>query len=148
MMTRRYVVRGQAVTQEKIELAKKLRRDMTEAERTLWQSLRANHLDGLHFRRQQIIDGYIVDFYCFRTGLVVEVDGDIHDLQIEDDEARETALTRRGLHVIRFRNDEVLTQLPDVLQRIRMACREFSTEGGAPPPLQGEGPGERSGEPR
>ena len=52
---------------------------MTPAEKILWQELRANKL-GVHFRRQQAIAGFIVDFYCHKAGLVVEVDGDIHDL--------------------------------------------------------------------
>ncbi|MCC6986377.1 MAG: DUF559 domain-containing protein [Anaerolineales bacterium] len=54
--------------------------------------MRANKL-GVHFRRQQVIQGFIVDFYCHRAGLVVEVDGDIHDLQKEEDERREKAVS-------------------------------------------------------
>ena len=57
---------------------------MTPAEKILWNELRANKL-GVHFRRQQVIAGFIVDFYCHKAGLVVEVDGDIHDLQKEED---------------------------------------------------------------
>ena len=58
----------------------------TPAEKTqsVWQELRENKL-GVHFRRQQVIAGFIVDFYCHKAGLVVEVDGDIHDLQQEED---------------------------------------------------------------
>jgi very-short-patch-repair endonuclease len=55
---------------------------MTPAERILWQELRGNKL-GAHFRRQQIIAGFIVDFYCHKVALVIEVDGDVHDLQKE-----------------------------------------------------------------
>ncbi len=54
--------------------------------RSIWQELRGNKL-GVHFRRQQVIAGFIVDFYCHKAALVVEVDGDIHDLQQEEDAA-------------------------------------------------------------
>ena len=87
---------GQKVTKEKQERACELRRDMTPAERLLWKEVRANKL-GVHFRRQQVIQGFIVDFYCHKAGLVVEVDGDIHDLQKEEDERRETVLSAWGL---------------------------------------------------
>ena len=62
----------------------------------------------VHFRRQQVIAGYIVDFYCHKSALVVEVDGDIHDLQQEEDARREKALSELGLRMVRFRNDEVV----------------------------------------
>ena len=74
------IVTDQIVTKEKLECAKELRREMTPAEKLLWQEIRANKL-GVRFRRQQIIQGFIVDFYCHRAWLVVEVDGDVHDLQ-------------------------------------------------------------------
>jgi len=74
------IIPGQRVTKEKLERAKELRRNMTSAEKLLWQEVRAKKL-GVRFRRQQIIAGFIVDFYCHRAALVVEVDGDIHDLQ-------------------------------------------------------------------
>ena len=91
---------------------------MTPAENALWQELRANKL-GVHFRRQQIIAGFIVDFYCHKVALVIEVDGDIHDLQKEEDARREKVLNELGLRVIRFRNDEVLKNLPIVVGKIR-----------------------------
>src|SRR3972149_3006786 len=78
------IIPGQTVTKEKLQRAKELRRDMTPAEKILWQELRANKL-GVHFRRQQVVAGFIVDFYCHKAGLVIEVDGDIHDLQQEED---------------------------------------------------------------
>ena len=65
---------------------------MTPAEKILWEELRANK-PGVHFRRQQIIAGFIVDFYCHKAALVIEVDGDIHDLQKEEDERWEKVLS-------------------------------------------------------
>ncbi len=72
------IVIGQKVSPSKVERTKEFRRQMTPEEKILWQRLRANRLNGLHFRRQQIIDGFIVDFYCHSAGVVVEVDGEIH----------------------------------------------------------------------
>jgi very-short-patch-repair endonuclease len=91
---------------------------MTPAEKLLWKELRANKL-GVHFRRQQVIAGFIVDFYCHKADLVVEVDGDIHDLQPEEDARREKVLREMGLTIVRFRNEEVLKDLPTVVARIR-----------------------------
>ena len=112
------IVTNQRVSKEKLQRAKELRRDMTPAEKTLWNELRANKL-GVHFRRQQIIEGFIVDFYCHKVSLVIEVDGDIHDLQREEDARREKALSELGLMVIRFRNDEVARNTSCVVERIK-----------------------------
>ena len=87
---------GQKVTKEKQERARELRREMTPAEKILWEELRANKL-GVHFRRQQVIQGFIVDFYCHQAGLVIELDGDVHDLQQDEDARREKVLTEMGL---------------------------------------------------
>ena len=111
------IIPGQTVTKEKLQRAKELRRDMTPAEKILWQELRANKL-GVHFRRQQVIEGFIVDFYCHKAGLVVEVDGDIHDLQQAEDARREKVLKEMGLRIVRFRNDAVMKNLSAVVGKI------------------------------
>ena len=87
---------GQKVDPVKMARAKELRRDMTEAERILWRALRTNQLHGFHFRRQQVIDGFIADFYCYAAGLVVEFDGTSHQGRAEYDAERETVLTACG----------------------------------------------------
>ena len=112
------IVTNQKVTKEKLQRAKELRREMTPAERILWEELRANKL-GVHFRRQQVIQGFIVDFYCHKAGLVIEVDGDVHDLQKEEDERRERVLRELGLRIVRFGNDEVGRELSAVVGRIK-----------------------------
>lgn len=119
------IVSEQKVTKEKQQRARELRRDMTPAEKVLWAELRANKL-GVHFRRQQIIAGFIVDFYCHKSALVVEVDGDIHDLQQEEDARREKALRELGLKIVRFKNDEVLKNLSAVVGKIKelFCCKE------------------------
>jgi very-short-patch-repair endonuclease len=91
---------------------------MTPAEKILWQEVRANKLD-VRFRRQQVIQGFIVDFYCHKSALVVEVDGDIHDLQQEEDVRREKVLSALGLRVVRFRNDDVVRKLSTVVWKIK-----------------------------
>ena len=122
VVSKRHVITGQKIDPAKLQRAKEMRRNMTPAERRLWTELRANRLDGFHFRRQQIIDGFIVDFYCHAAGLVVEVDGALHDKQAEYDDERDRLLAARGLQVLRFRNREVLRELKGVLTRIRAAC--------------------------
>ena len=113
------IVTNQKITKEKLQRAKELRREMTPAEKILWEELRANKL-GVYFRRQQVIQGFIVDFYCHKAGLVIEVDGDIHDLQKEEDERREKVLSALGLRVVRFRNDEVMRNLSAVVGKIKV----------------------------
>ena len=112
------IVTEQCVTREKLQRARELRREMTPAEKILWQELRANKL-GDHFRRQQVIAGFIVDFYCHKSALVVEVDGDIHDLQQEEDARREEVLREMGLTIVRFRNENVIQDLPTVVRKIK-----------------------------
>lgn len=114
----RNIVIGQRVNRRKQALAKQYRRSLTVDERLLWQALRGNRLGGLHFRRQQVIDGYIVDFYCHAAALVVEVDGGVHEEQAAEDARRDAALARRGLRVLRLRNEDVRWNLSGVLERI------------------------------
>jgi very-short-patch-repair endonuclease len=122
------IVSGQKISQEKMARAKELRRDMTPAERRLWKRLKANQLDGWHFRRQQIIDGLIVDFYCHKAGLVVEVDGPIHKTQKVEDTERTQALNARNLRVLRFTNREVMNDIEVVLKVIASHLSTVSTD--------------------
>jgi very-short-patch-repair endonuclease len=119
------IVIGQKVTPVKIQRAKELRHQMTQEEKILWQYLRANRLNGLHFRRQQIIDGFIADFYCHAARLVIEVDGEIHQQQAEYDAERDRVLLARGLRLLRIKNEEVKQNLNSVLMRIsQVSCEE------------------------
>lgn len=123
-MPRRGVVSGQKVAGEKLERAREMRRAPTEAEEALWHALRRNQL-GAHFRRQQLISGFIVDFYCHSAGLVIEIDGAVHDSpdQRDADRKRDQALSELGLHIQRFRNEEILSNLPAALNKIRTLLR-------------------------
>ena len=101
-------------------ITKELRMNPTRAEELLWEEIRNKKL-GYRFRRQHPIGVYIVDFYCHKAALVVEVDGDIHDLQQDEDDRRAKALSELGLRVVRFGNDEVLrdTSRSTVVRRIK-----------------------------
>ena len=133
------IVIGQKVTDAKIQRAKQLRHNMTEAEKALWQAVRANRLNGWHFRRQQIIGGFIADFYCHAAALIIELDGPIHDNQQEYDQQRTELIKTYGIEVVRFKNEAILTQLPQALQEIDRLCRERANS----PSLQGKGLGDR-----
>ena len=123
------IIPGQRVTKEKLYRARELRSAMTPAEKILWRELRANKL-GVHFRRHacpggrcqgQVVEGFIVDFYCHKAGLVIELDGSIHEeeTQRESDAERDKALNELGLQIVRFRNEEVLMNLSRVVRRIQ-----------------------------
>ena len=72
-MKRLCPITQQAVSPGRVLRAKEMRREMTPAERKLWESLRSNRLGGFHFRRQQIIGPYFADFYCHEAGLIIEI---------------------------------------------------------------------------
>jgi len=116
-------------------IARENRAQATEAENVLWQAIRRHSLSGFRFRRQHVIDRFVVDFYCARARLVVEVDGPIHDSRAEDDATRQNHLESLNLRVLRFSNDEILGNLKDVLARLEAAL----TSPPAPSPQRGEG---------
>ena len=103
---------------EKMLYARLLRRDMTRAEVILWNALRGRRFLHCKFRRQTLIGPYIADFLCMAHHLIIELDGPIHDGQEEKDREREKNLRELGYHVLRFRNEEVMENIPLVLQRI------------------------------
>jgi len=100
-----------------IPIAREMRREPTEAENLLWQNLR-RHLLGFRFRRQHSIERFIVDFYCAKARLVIEVDGGIHQYQVEEDAVRKEYLESRGLKLIRFPNKDILSNIDEVISRI------------------------------
>src|SRR5712691_12655879 len=104
--------------------AKSLRRTMTRAETLLWRYLKAHHVDGLGFRRQVPMRGYIADFVCNSARLVVELDGETHDFvsRIERDRMRDAWFESQGYVVLRFTNYDVLTNLEGVIAAIHAAA--------------------------
>ncbi len=103
------------------KLARHLRLRGTDAERRLWQHLRDRQLGGYKFQRQRPIGHYVVDFICMEHRLVVEVDGGQHDWNADADRLRTEALVASGYRVIRFWNNDVLSNIEGVLQQILQA---------------------------
>ncbi|HEV7271753.1 endonuclease domain-containing protein [Pseudoxanthomonas sp.] len=99
-----------------LDHAKQLRRRMTDAERRLWQYLRAGRLEGLKFRRQHPVPPYIVDFCCVEARLVVELDGSQHSPAA--DAARTRYLQSQGWRVVRFWDNDVLREVEAVVTAI------------------------------
>ncbi len=102
------------------EYSRQLRENMTDAERHLWAKLRMKQLNGYQFYRQKPIGGYIVDFYCPRAKLGIEVDGGQHFVgeKVEDDRIKDEHMISLGFKVLRFTNTEVLTNIEGVIERI------------------------------
>ncbi len=102
------------------ELAKDLRRNMTDAETVLWMHLKSG-INGLKVRRQHPIGIYIADFYCHKVKLIIEADGLIHDKpEIKEyDEKREKDLIASGDYILHFSNKEIFTGIENVLGKIR-----------------------------
>jgi very-short-patch-repair endonuclease len=105
--------------------AKDMRHAPTPAEEKLWQHIRNRRIGGAKFRRQHSIHGFIVDFVCLEQQLIVEVDGEIHDLpdQHEYDVQRQAFLEAIGFRVLRFRNEDVLTAADAVTEVIGQALQ-------------------------
>ena len=103
--------------------ARHLRRNMTDAERALWSRLRKRQLKGLQFRRQYPLGRDIVDFVCLEQRLVIEVDGGQHNDQQAYDATRTSWLEAQGYRVLRFWNNDVLTQTHAVVESIAASLR-------------------------
>ena len=99
--------------------ARELRKNMTEPERSLWSLLRNRQIDGFYFRRQHPYGIYILDFYCFKANLVIEIDGPIHLRQLAYDNERTRYLESSGLKVLRFENKDIENRIEWVLNEIR-----------------------------
>ena len=117
------------------ENALEQKRYPTEAERCLWEILRANKM-GHRFRRQHIVGDFIVDFICLPLNLIIEVDGEYHNnpKQKEADHLRDSILNQAGYTILRFTNEEVIGNIENVIHRITSAMTES--------PLLGRGRGE------
>jgi very-short-patch-repair endonuclease len=130
--------------------AKRLRREMTNAEVKLWVHLRGRDLAGHRFRRQHPVGPYIVDFACVNLPLIVEVDGETHGSkpQKEHDARRTRYLEKRGWVVLRVFNVDVYNNLDGVLEALSERCHELNQELNSPPPFMGEVSAQRTeGEP-
>ncbi|HHH50166.1 MAG TPA: DUF559 domain-containing protein, partial [Saprospiraceae bacterium] len=110
-----------------LAFAKENRKNPTDAELFMWKHLRAKQLGKHKFRRQHIIDRYIVDFVCLEKSLIIEVDGGIHQLpeNKQSDAQRTERLNGLGFQVLRFKNEEVISNIENVLQQIKIKLKEL-----------------------
>src|SRR5919197_4891358 len=121
------------------ENSHRLRREMTDAERRLWQHLRGRQVEGRKFRRQHPVGCYVLDFVCLEARLVIEVDGGQHGERVKDDGLRTEWLEARGFRVLRFWNHEVLNKLDEAEAGIWQAVSLGAQPPSQPSPCQGEG---------
>ena len=116
-------------------IAKRLRLEATDAERVLWREVRAHRFAGFKFKRQSPLGLYVVDFVCYEAKLIVELDGGQHADQKEADEERTRWLASQGFRVLRFWNNDVLTNISGVMHVIEKNLLPLSP----PSPTRGEG---------
>ena len=148
-MPHRNIAAGQQIDAEKLDFARELRKQMTPAETRLWSSLRGRKLNGLKFRRQQIIDGFIADFFCSSAGLAIELDGSVHESQADYDANRDSVVSERGLRIIRISNDRIVFELEAMLVEISVIAGHTPSHSAdltpQPPLRNGEGEPEKIG---
>jgi very-short-patch-repair endonuclease len=113
---------------EKFSFARNLRRRATPTETLLWQKLRRRQLNGAKFRRQALVFGWIVDFYCPQVRLVIEVDGPIHNRLILQDRRRDLEMHRAGFSVMRIASDQVEMHMDRALDAITQAVKYLRGE--------------------
>lgn len=103
--------------------ARKNRKTETEAEEKLWNEVLRRKQTGYKFVRQKPIDRFVVDFYCSELMLAIEVDGNSHDKKLERDKSRDNFLKSCGIKTIRFRNEEILSDIEKVKNRLSSICQ-------------------------
>ena len=118
-----------------VTTARNLRKRLTDTERSLWSKIRARQIEGCKFRRQTPIGKYIVDFVCHEQRVIVEVDGGQHSENVEQDFIRDKWLREQGYRILRFWNNEVLTNIEGVLEVIRDNCKSHPPLKS--PPIEG-----------
>jgi very-short-patch-repair endonuclease len=131
------VVKLQRISNDKLRQAQELRKSMTDAEGILWERLRRKQISGVKIRRQQIIEGFITDFFCESAKLVIEVDGSVHATQGQKalDAHRTEVFEARGLKELRFTNEQIESNIDYVINTI--------TETLTSPGLRSPSPAER-----
>ena len=102
-----------------ISISWQLRRDITVAEKLVWHELRDRRLDGIKFRRQFPIEGFIIDFVCLEVRLTIELDGPVHRGRERQDATRSAIIRSQGFLERRYRNEDVFDRLSWVLEDIR-----------------------------
>jgi very-short-patch-repair endonuclease len=131
------------VSERQRRRAKQLRQTMTRAETLLWRYLKANRIDGLGFRRQVPIKNFIADFVCYSAKIVVELDGESHDFEErwKADQRRDAFFLANGFRVLRFTNEQVMSNLEGVVELVRQAAAGRASGSPPSPPLPHTGGG-------
>ena len=111
-----------------VKVARRLRRDQTDAEKLMWRYLRDRKCDGYKFRRQVPMGSYVVDFLCIDARLIVEIDGGQHAEAVEKDAERMKYLESLGYLVIRFWNDEVISNIAGVFDSLTLTLSRRERE--------------------
>lgn len=133
----------------KIEFARKLRKEGTATEKLVWDRIKKKKLLGFKFRRQHIIRGFILDFYCHELNLALEIDGGIHGHQKEYDRVRQEIIEGDGVEFLRIDVMDIEHAIPLIVDKIQCRERELArlAATGSPSPIRirrlGEGLGER-----
>ena len=115
------VIRNQKINPKKLELARHFRKNPTESEDIVWQLLRNRQIKNLKWRRQQVIDGFIVDSYCAELDVVLEIDGSVHEKEKvkEYDEDRTSVFESRDIRTFRLKNEDCDKQhLIELIEKI------------------------------
>jgi very-short-patch-repair endonuclease len=103
----------------KKQFARQLRQDQTSTEEKVWELLRDKRLLGLKFRRQHVIEGFVVDFYCHERRLAIEVDGGIHMKRKDYDEARQQVIEGEDVRFIRVNNEDIKDNMCTLIKKIK-----------------------------
>ena len=143
-----HLVRNQDIKRDKLELAKQFRKEATPSENIVWQLIRNRKIHNLKWRRQQIIEGFVADFYCSDLNVVLEIDGEVHDNDSarEYDQLRTEIFESLGITTYRLKNEdcdeEHITKLiTDIINSLPLHTGEGRGEVGFPLHT-GEGRGE------
>lgn len=110
---------------KKRDFARQLRQEQTSAEEKVWELLRNNKFMGLKFRRQHVVEGFVVDFYCHEYKLAIEIDGGIHKEQKDYDELRQVEIETKDVTFIRITNEEIERDETIVLKKIKEVIEPF-----------------------
>ena len=118
------------------EFSRDLRSHSTLSEILLWQKLRSSQFRGYAFNRQKPLGNYIVDFYCLKLDLVIEVDGNSHFFEesVMEDQERQKVIERMGLNFLRFSDLEVKRSMPSILVEIGYFIDDFEGKMAKNPP--------------
>lgn len=121
----------------KKEFARGLRKNQTEAEKVVWELVRDRRFLGLKFRRQHVLYGFVVDFFCYEYQFAIEIDGGIHDKQKDYDQAREEVLMSKGISVLRIKNWQVFRNRNLILSKIKKCIQQHLSKKLPSPPRRG-----------